>query len=134
MSSPEVVALREFIEQQIHSLSERVNALVENHRREHELLAVQVIREAEVINRRLEGMNELRSQLTSERATYASREQVEQRFQQLTQLTDLHYAENGKRISELEKARANLDGRLATVAAALVIIQIALSIAAHFWR
>ena len=141
MSVSDVVTLREYFDTHFVALTERLELYIQTQAAMQQRLAEQVRESAAAIDKRLEGMNALRVQIEGERGLYLTRDQadqrmsnIEQRFQATIDLTNMHYTENGKRIAELEKARANLDGKLATVAASLVVIQICLSIAAHFWK
>jgi hypothetical protein len=67
------------------------------------------------INRRLEGMNELRTQINSERGLYLSREVFDREHAQLSREMDT-------RLKALETKGSNLDGRMWTVGTIMTII------------
>ena len=67
------------------------------------------------INRRLEGMNELRAQITSERGLYLSRELFDREHAQLRESLDT-------RLKVLETSRSNLDGRMWAIGAAITFV------------
>lgn len=73
------------------------------------------------INRRLEDMNELRQQITSERGQFLPRE-----------LFDRMHSLFEDRLRSLENDRANLQGRMWIGGALLLMIQLGLAIAG-FW-
>ena len=87
-------------------MEEMDQILWEGHHREHEMeqKALEVAR-AE-IERRLEGMNELRAQITSERGNYIARAEFEAKHEQITQ-----------RLGSLETLQAGVLSRLTVVAA-----------------
>ena len=78
---------------------------------------------ARVINIRLEGMNELRRQIDSERGVYISREVHDQQINALREATDT-------RLKSLENAKSNLEGRLwmigIAIGAVVTLVQLAL--------
>ncbi len=96
------------------------------HRREHELeaRALDVARDLQDralslarqdVDRRLEAMNELRDQITSERGEYLTRTNYDVRHETLID-----------RISILERARANLEGRMWVLGAVVIIVELGL--------
>lgn len=93
------------------------------HRREHELenelmttranaLDNALVLAREEVNRRLEGMNELRAQITSERGVYIARAEYEAKHEALAIRSDLNLA----RIVAIETQNAALASRLAVYA------------------
>lgn len=137
------VSLRDYFEARFVSLGARLDAYVEQHREMHEQLSEQVKHAAAAIERRLEGMNELRGQLNSERGHFVSRDMLDQRNAlQETRLAEIdrrfeqRLEEQGKRVSDIERARANLDGRIATwgtmFLGASVVINLIIAVASHF--
>lgn len=73
MEQEPTVGLREYVDRRIDDLKELIEA-----RFSSDALALQVARTE--INRRLEGMNELRDQIQSERGYYVTREILDQRI------------------------------------------------------
>ncbi len=69
----------------------------------------------EAIEHRLEGMNELREQITSERGSYVSRVEYEAKHDTLV-----------NRVNELEKARSNVEGRMWALGSIVIIVELAL--------
>lgn len=110
MNPQDYVTLREYIERLFHDYAEA-------HQREHALTERAMERAREVVDARLEGMNELRNQLLSERGTYVRRE-----------LFDGQMEAQSRRIEQLERGESNLQGRLTMIGAALgvglVILQL----------
>ena len=82
----------------------------EHHLREHELLSENVDHARAAIDARLEGMNEFRSQIQGERKQFVSLDKFDSLHAILTD-----------RVTALEKAMANLAGRMAAIAAAISI-------------
>ena len=69
MNNEDQISLRHYIE----AISEeRWNA----HKREHELLTLAMEKAVQATDRRLEGMNELRAQINSERSSYATKAEL----------------------------------------------------------
>ena len=102
-----------------HYIETLMDQYKESHAREHILLAENVQRTKENLDVRLEGMNQFRSQILSERHAMVSND----RFEAKCELTE-------SRIEELEKGLSNLRGRMtattAALAAGLAILQIVL--------
>lgn len=141
MLDGETMALREFIELQVRNLELRFSDYMAEHRRYHQRLADQLVKDEGVISERLLEMNRLREQLNSERNLYVTRDMMDNRARELDQrLADLlalassHNEANAKRILELEKSRANTEGRLAAVTGFLLFVQVVFSVLSHFWK
>ena len=77
------------------------------------------------VNRRLDGMNELRQQIASERGFYLSRELFDREHSQLREQIDA-------RLKILENKGSNLDGRLWMVGAMISLIVSLVIIALKF--
>ena len=97
-SSNEHISLREFIER---ILDERQRAL--------DLASTE-------LNRRLEGMNELRQQLDRQAGTFVTREYVDATIQRID-----------SRISALQEYRANMEGRVWAIGAGFAIVNLAIA-------
>lgn len=139
------ISLQEYVESRFVAFGARLDAYVNQHREMHEKMAEQLVASAAAVDRRLEGMNELRTQLNMERGQFVTRDMLDQRssavdirFQDLGKRMDQRFEEQTKRISDMERAKANLEGRMATWGAFLmavsVIVPIIISIVTHFWR
>lgn len=83
----------------------------ENHRREHILIHEAVQKAETSVDKRLEGMNELREQITSERAIYLTRAVYETNHNDLRQ----RVMSNGDKLIVLEAAFAALREDVATL-------------------
>ena len=73
------------------------------------------------INRRLDEMNELRKQITSERGEFLRREIYDREHASLREAMDL-------RIKALENTKANLEGRLWAIGAGISILVVGLEL------
>ncbi len=87
------------------------------HRREHDAAQLALEKAERALSVRLEGMNELRQQISTERGQYVNRKDHD------TQLDGLR-----NDISALQNWRAGIDGRLAMVAAAGPIVALLFSL------
>lgn len=91
---------------EVAHLRELIEARMNAHGREHALLTAAVEKAEAAVSARLEGMNELRAQINTERGSYATREMLEAQTAAL-----------GARVAALERAglvtRQDLDARLA---------------------
>jgi hypothetical protein len=74
------------------------------------------------VDRRLEEMNNLRAQISSERQQFLSRE-----------VFDRAHGPLEDRVRILENFKANIDGRFLAMAGLLIFIQVALAAIALFW-
>jgi hypothetical protein len=99
--------------------SERFDDYVASHAREHVLMNEALTRARETTDFRLEGMNELRSQINTERGQYATRAA----FDTQRQTTE-------ERLNKIEQAQASMQSANLTWMAALgvffTIVQLAL--------
>lgn len=102
------------------SLREVVDLHWEAHQREHESDNRAIVLAREDVNRRLEGMNELRNQITDERGDYMTRKEYDAKHDTLIE-----------RVSALERSRSNLEGKLWALGAVVVVIQLALAALPH---
>ena len=114
------MTLRDHITSLFDAQAARLDSYVAAHSEMHQKLAEQVVQAAKVIDQRLEGMNELRAQITGERGQYVTRDVLDQRngalalrIEELGRRVDQRFEETGKRITEMERAKANMDGRMA---------------------
>lgn len=85
------------------------------HRREHVLEDKALEVAADDVDRRLEAMNELRDQITSERAEYLTRTSFEDKHDGLD-----------RRVGALEQSRSNMEGRMWAIGAGVVLVELAL--------
>jgi len=90
------------------------------HMREHEQMLLALGTARDEVNRRLEEMNELRAQITTERGEFLLRKEYEGKHEALLE-----------RIGAQERARANLEGRMWAIGAVVVVIQLGLAILPH---
>jgi hypothetical protein len=93
------------------------------HHREHADLQKAIDLASEDINRRLNEMNQFRSQLESERGTYMTRD-----------MYDREHTALGNRVKELEIERGNQAGKAAAYASAIGVIVVMIKVALHYWR
>ncbi len=84
-----------------------------DHRIEHEQQFVAIDNARDEVNRRLAEMNDLRRQITDERADFLTRAEYDAKHEALIE-----------RISSMERSRANLEGRMWAIGAVLVLIQV----------
>jgi hypothetical protein len=99
----------------------------EAHAREHALTQTAVEKAEQSLGVRLEGMNELRAQITGERGTYVTRDMLEAKLSGIDGKVDSGTAGLAKRLGDLENKQANLDGRFlilgGVLAFALVVVE-----------
>lgn len=120
-----MVSLRSYVETllQMHT---------EAHEKEHALMRLALEKAESDLNRRLEAMNEFRSQLTRESATFATKDDIEQRLDSLegrlhSEIVGARTERESEiqghndRLTVLEKWQANMTGRLAIVAIGLTV-------------
>ncbi len=105
------IPLRDYIEQRWKT-----------HKREHAQERAALLDARANIDRRLEGMNELRAQISSERGEYLTRTEYEAKHEALI-----------ARINALEQARSNVEGRMWALGGIVVVIQVALAFAVKAW-
>jgi hypothetical protein len=113
LETPKIVSIlrREILEGKINNIKELMLAY-----REGDTTALVIARED--INRRLEAMNELRTQITEERGMYVLRDRHDSEYDLLRDHMD-------SRIKVLESSKANVEGRMWAIGAlmsALVVI------------
>ena len=92
------------------------------HRAESESLRIA----REDINRRLNEMNELRDQITKERAEFMRRDMFDREHTALRDGTD-------GRLKILEQAKSNLDGRVWAIGAGITILTVLLQFAMRYF-
>jgi DNA repair exonuclease SbcCD ATPase subunit len=88
------------------------------HEHVHELEHEAINKAEDAVNLRLEGMNELRAQINTERGKYVTRET----FDAVNSSTD-------GRLKTLENNKSNLEGRFWAIGAAFVILNVAIAVA-----
>jgi hypothetical protein len=116
-----VDALREQVEQWQKD-SDRLNASQwEAHRHVHELEKEAVEKALESNNKRLEGMNELRAQIATERGNYVPREAFDEKNSAFDE-----------RLKSLEKGGAFDAGRIAMLGSIIVVGIAVIGIMIHF--
>jgi hypothetical protein len=110
----------------------------EQHMHQHDLEqhALQVARSGDAValaiaredvNRRLEGMNELRTQINEERGRFLQRDRYEAERDSNRESTDV-------RLKSLETNKSNLEGRMWAIGAALSAFVVVLNIAMYYLR
>jgi len=132
---PEDVSLLDYIKDHLDELEASINrrfaALetmmktgVEAHHREHSQLDTQKARDEADVNRRLEAMNELRSQINSERGLYVTRPLLD------SQLEALHRQnqDNRTRLEELSRQLADIQGRFWMAGTALTFLSVLINV------
>ena len=113
------------------------------HAREHQLEKEARDRAFAVNDTRLEGMNELREQITGERGNYATREMLElmeqrltHRIEEMTRTIEAQLEANKStqdvRLKMLENKVSNYDGRIAMLAIVFTVITTVLFLASRF--
>lgn len=111
------VPLKEYLEGRISAMETQDAAQWESHRREHVLLKEAIDVAYSVLNGRLEGMNEFRGQINAERGDYVVKTVYEERHDRMTE-----------RLSELEKYKSNMDGKLWMLGTGLMAVTILLNL------
>ena len=105
----------------------------ESHLREHAIVAEMIKKTETQLNSRLEDMNSLRTQITSERGMYITRDAVDERMAAVNSKIDERGGSAGtaiqsvqtqlaQRIEAMERANANLQGRLWALGVGLTIV------------
>jgi chromosome segregation ATPase len=129
MAQEPFIGLREWLEQRFAQ-----------HNREHQMIQDAVAKAEQSVNVRLEGMNELRAQINSERGSYLSRAEYDAKHEALAHAVDalersmiakIDNAERtlASRIASLENAQANMAGRLWAVGVGLTIMVVVINVA-----
>jgi SMC interacting uncharacterized protein involved in chromosome segregation len=114
------VSLREHLERQIADLARRID--------QRFAATEQAVMKAEqMMNERLAGMNEFRDALRDQSHQFAARADVTRTEQQINLMqqqmaTRIEMEKLDGQINELQRARANLDGRLLVLAGGLSIV------------
>jgi hypothetical protein len=116
------VALKEYIEGLIAAYEKHSDEQWIGHRREHELLKEAINRAGQVLETRLETMNEFRNQLNAERGSYLTLAQYEAKHEVAT-----------NRITELEKFKSNMEGRFGTWTIVLAIATLLINFLFRLW-
>ena len=112
------VALRDHLEAQIRSVHERLTAINERTQERFALADAAVQKAETMLSKRLDSMNEFRDALRDQGSRMATRDELERLEKQI-------YA--------LESRRANVDGQLYILAAALsLIVSLAVAFAVRF--
>lgn len=143
MPEPEV-SVRELIETKLTAMDQRLAQYAMEHRRHHDELAQQLQRDARTVAEKLVEMNNLRQQITAERALYVTRDVLDARVNGLTQRIEDAVKAAGEatealrqRIADIEKARANLEGRITVLGSiflgASVLINLIINVAGFVW-
>jgi DNA-binding FadR family transcriptional regulator len=96
-------------------LRDYIDRLFSDHHRAHDL-------SERKLESRLEGMNEIRRQLDTQAATFATREGTEASIRRLDE-----------RITVLQQYRANMEGRMWAVGAAFAVLNLVIA-AIGVWR
>ena len=78
------------------------------------------------IDRRLEGMNELRAQISTERGLYVLRESYDEQHAALRDAIDA-------RLKILENNRSNMEGRMWAIGAIISMLVVALNLAMYYF-
>lgn len=103
-----------------------------SHRREHDAEEKAVLEARHVLDRRLEGMNELRRQIDRERGVFATREMVEEKSAGLAAVSQSRLDILNGRLDKLERWQSNITGRLATLAAVFTVFMTIIVFAANY--
>jgi preprotein translocase subunit SecF len=105
----------------------RRDALLEAHVRaedlRHEVGDAKIQKANEVLDYRLEEMNNFRAQINQERAEYVRREMYDREHDAL-----------GERVKILEIVRGEQTGRTAAYASVVAFVVIVVQVVLHFWR
>lgn len=118
----------------MNTISERVAAAeqkladyIEHHKDIHRLQIQEVITRATEINRRLDEMNQFRAQINSERGEFLSRESY-----------DAHHDAIVQRVSLLEIANSNMQGRMymtgALISVFVSVVVVAVNLIVKLWK
>lgn len=126
------ITLRAFLDLRINEMEHRIT-------REMELKDAFAEERVRDMNRRLEGMNELRSQLDRQSLTFitgaqhdALRERLEGKVEAARSSGSLADEEISKRLDKLEQFQANILGQIAVAGGVVVLLTLAINIFLHF--
>ena len=130
------VPMREYIES---LLNERVRA----HEREHELLERSVKDTKDNLDSRLEGMNLFREQLREQAATFARADTIQGKIDAMAERMEklegallsrmeANANESNRRLTVLERAGANLEGRMWALGVGITLVVVVVNIALRF--
>jgi hypothetical protein len=126
--------LRELLEQRMAQQDRAAEARWTAHEHEHAMLREAVMKAEIAVNTRLEGMNELRTQINRERGAYLTTETYEAKHEALIQKVEGQGAALNARLSTLENQAANVSGRFWALGVGLTLVVIAINVALHFLK
>ena len=112
--SSDIVSLRQYVEKVFGQYEA-------HHTREHQLLAEALEHSRQVMEARLEGMNEFRAQIQDERKDLMSVDRYNVRHELIE-----------TKISVMEKTVANMQGRMTAIAAAITVFLVAMELVLRF--
>jgi hypothetical protein len=115
------------------SLREFMEARWAAHEREHVALQRAVDTAVGTLDARLSEMNQFRAQIQEERGEFLSKTEYESRHRELETKLEAGQHANGKRISDLELAKSNMDGRMWAIGAGVTVLTIVVNMAFRFW-
>jgi chromosome segregation ATPase len=148
----EHIGLKEYIDRLIVEVNERFQDIrraqdmlgtvhMAAHTQEHQMLQRAIDKSEESLNKRLEGMNEFREQLSEQAGRFVTIVQFDERSTSLMAKVDtaLHAItqridSNSLRVHELERQKANLDGRMWGLGAFLVVLQVMIQVISYFFK
>lgn len=115
------VALKEYLERLISEADKQNAARWEAHRREHELLKEAVDAAYAALAAKLEMMNEMRTQILSERGEFLKKTEYNIELDQFE-----------KRVGKLESDKSNLDGKFWMLGSILTGLAVLLPLLFHY--
>lgn len=118
----EIDQSRETAEEARRGLREQVASTETVRLRELQLAREVTEQTRQAMDAKLAEMNQFRSQLEGERALYVSREMLDTRLAAISALAETRWSQLVTRLDALERARANLDGRMAALVTFLFIL------------
>jgi len=121
----DVIGLRDYVDVLLR-------AYCEAHEKEHVLMAENASHAREAMDLRLKAMNEFRTQISNERASYLTQDKFDVKHEALERVVVARIEFAEKRVMELEKMVANMKGRSTAIAAAISIGLIVLQLFLHF--
>lgn len=154
----EIEGLKELLTQRMNHLEERLAEHTRNSlehyqqiQRQFDQARAQIVRDqtlamertketGDALSLRLDEMNALRRQIEQERNLYVTRDRLDQAVSSIEQRIDDAARERGKRLdevntrmSDLERAKANLDGRFAMLGLVLFVVSVCLNLVLSYW-
>jgi hypothetical protein len=126
MTEPDAISLREYLEKWI---DERWVAHGDVHRMLDEAVSIAL----KGLERRLDEMNQFRAQIQQERESFVSKPEYDARNREVSTKIDAETKAMAARITVIEMAKSNLEGRVWMLGATLTGVTILLNLLFRYW-